>query len=327
MELKYSLNSFLFICVQVVTIIFLVLNKYMKVNPFIVKSVLLFLVFLVLVSTSFQHKREFQQKRVSQKRVSQRKRLGMLSAAGGTKLSSSFMSCMIDVGDNLPISSSGELLAHHWDAGTGRWNDDIRFNPFLKTMSQSPLILDIGGHIAATDSEHFLEIFPAAKIHIYEPVPVFFSELKQRWLGRSCCTLHNFGMGGSARSISLSASDLAGQSTYVMNNDGGGDNSTAIHILDGRAAIANFLSSGSHQIDILHINCEGCEWEFLERLASTDMFRFIAILQVSFHNYGANGIGEHIYQYCLIREALEQSHYPVNSVPFAWERWVRRDMQ
>lgn len=309
MELNFSLNFILFICVQAVILSIFFLNKYLKVNPFIVRSYLLFLVFLVLVLNSFQQKRA-----------------GMLNAAGGTKLSPSFMSCMNDVGKNLPISTSGKILAHHWVAGTGRWNEDIRFYPFPKSLSQSPLILDIGGHVAASDSERFLEIFPAAKIHIYEPVPVFFSELKQRWIGRSCCTVHNFGMGGSARSVSLRVSDLAGQSTYVMNKDGGGDNATVIRIIDGRAAIAEFLSSGSNQIDILHINCEGCEWEFLERLAGTDMLRFIAVLQVSFHNYGANGIGEHLYQYCLIREALEQNHYPANSVPFGWERWVRHNL-
>ena len=73
------------------------------------------------------------------------------------------------------------------------------------------------------------------------------------------------------------------------------------------------------------MNCEGCEWEALMRLAETDMLRHVCVLQVSFHNYGADGIGDLLPKYCLIREALEKTHDKIQAVPFAWERWVRKD--
>ena len=61
------------------------------------------------------------------------------------------------------------------------------------------------------------------------------------------------------------------------------------------------------------------------RLAETDMLRHVCVLQVSFHNYGADGIGDLLPKYCLIREALEKTHDKIQAVPFAWERWVRKD--
>lgn len=76
------------------------------------------------------------------------------------------------------------------------------------------------------------------------------------------------------------------------------------------------------KIDLLHVNCEGCEYELLLRLVETDMLRHISVLQVSFHNYGAKGIGDLLPKYCLIRESLVKSHNNHSVLPFGWERWV-----
>jgi FkbM family methyltransferase len=237
-----------------------------------------------------------------------------------------FSACMIDVGMNLPIDSAGRLRVHHWDAMTGKWNEYIRFLPFPRALSSNLIIVDVGGNTKAADSVKFLQIFPDAKLHIYEPVPAFYSELERNWAGSSV-TLHNVGLGSSTRDAFIDNNDLQGESTFVMSAPQSGDTgSLRIRIVDGAVELAAFISMGAPQIDILHLNCEGCEWDLLKRLSSASFLQYIGVIQISFHNFGGLGIGHLLLDYCAIREALLETHTPSVAVPFAWERWIRHDL-
>jgi hypothetical protein len=268
------------------------------------------------------------------------------AAAVRTILTSEFRACMIDVGQNLPISPSGQLAAHHYDAGTGKWNEAQRFDSFdMYGLPPSPLILDIGGNTKAADSTRFRMIFPSSTIHIYEPVPAYSLQLE--WRGVVGVHVHKYGLGGSSRDVAFVDEALRGQSTFIMDAEkpaaGAGAAADAdanaaagvgealplapgyMRIVDGAAEMATLAPLPSSHIDILHMNCEGCEWELLSRLAAVEgSFERIHILQVSFHNYGKDGIGALLPQYCTIREALRRTHAPVSLVPFGWERWVRK---
>ncbi len=104
-----------------------------------------------------------------------------------------------------------------------------------------------------------------------------------------------------------------------------------LRVVDAGDELHNYLGVDANgrsrqRIDLLHMNCEGCEWEALTRLVETNMLQHIVVLQVSFHNYGVAGIEDLLPKYCLIREALEQTHRQVEAIPFAWERWVHKTL-
>jgi FkbM family methyltransferase len=256
-----------------------------------------------------------------------------------SQLSPSFLECMQDVGRHLPVrKADGELVAHHYLAGRPEWwNEGIRFSPFGTTLPEAPLILDIGGNTVAADSREFLKMFPGAEIHVYEPVPPYVEELRRNWreaLGGQV-HIHDVGFGDRDKTIRLPHEELEGQSTFIMDSlkkkEDEEGSALLLRVVDARDELRDYLGTdsngrgrGRQRIDLLHMNCEGCEWEALMRLVDTDMLQYIGVLQVSFHNYGAAGIGELLPKCCLIREVLEQTHQKMEAIPFGWERWVRK---
>jgi len=50
----------------------------------------------------------------------------------------------------------------------------------------------------------------------------------------------------------------------------------------------------------------------------------IEVLQIGFHNYGRESLGERGIQLCEIHQLLNRTHFMDEGIPFAWERWVRR---
>lgn len=245
----------------------------------------------------------------------------------GSILTQSFLDCMVDVGQNLPISvNGGSLAAHHYLAGrSDKWNDGIRFASFEPFgLNGSSLVMDVGGNTEAGDSRFFQQSFDP-HLHIFEPVPPFFSELQKNWEGARKVTLHSVGLGADDRVVQLSKDSVRGHGTFAMEGHNGADGSFPLMIVDAATMSRKVMAQHYKQeVDLLHINCEGCEWELLMRLMATNMLGSFRFIQISFHNYGKEGIGKLLPQYCLIREALERTHGKIVAIPFGWERWARR---
>lgn len=244
-------------------------------------------------------------------------------------LSEEFLDCMIDVGKNLPIHSKECLLkAHHYDAADSLWNENIRFEPFNPNLSDNPVILEIGGCSHASDSQKFRSLYPNSYLHIYEPVPSFIKSLKAVFQEFKNVSIHEYGIGDTSRVVPFETEKLAGESTFIMESKTNSNDSTInLNIVSIEEELNNILktlhaSKQQPAIDLLHVNCEGCEWSLFEKLVTLDAIKEIRFIQISFHNYAEKGIGYLLPKYCLIREKLKHSHTSLVAVPFGWERWI-----
>ena len=63
----------------------------------------------------------------------------------------------------------------------------------------------------------------------------------------------------------LSESDIRGQSTFGMENSEHSNKSYILQIKKASEEIKAAQKSGG-DVHLLHVNCEGCEWEMLENL-------------------------------------------------------------
>lgn len=94
------------------------------------------------------------------------------------------------------------------------------------------------------------------------------------------------------------------------------------HIKSFHAAV---IDAGGHFPTMLHINCEGCEWDMLPAAKRAGFLDPIEVIQFGTHNYGQVGLGTRVWQLCEIRQMLSSTHDMVKGgTAFGWERWVKR---
>ena len=83
---------------------------------------------------------------------------------------------------------------------------------------------------------------------------------------------------------------------------------------------------GAEAIKLLHVNCEGCEWEMFADLERSGLLATIPIIQMSLHWLPEDTpLGLMRQRYCTLRTHLARTHTPAYAVPFGWERWVLQD--
>lgn len=73
-------------------------------------------------------------------------------------------------------------------------------------------------------------------------------------------------------------------------------------------------------LDLLHVNCEGCEWEMMELLLSGGFAAKIKVIQWGSHWF--DGVKDVEARYCKITEGLAKTHRAEFQQPFGWERWI-----
>ena len=256
------------------------------------------------------------------------------------------------------------IFAHHWDAGNHKiWNAGMRVSKHIKelndandraaaesagggaaTASNECNVWEVGAHKTASDSHDLIRHYPNCKFHAFEPIPKYYTYLKEHIAGNSKQLVrdniipYNYGLGSTNTSFLVSPESLQQQSTYIgdsivgggNNNEENGDtnNMMTAYIKTFDFAIQD---TGGKKPTMLHMNCEGCEWDMIPQAISSGFISNIPIIQIATHNYGSVGLGSRAYEYCTIQSLLNQTHKMVNDenygtgIPFAWERWVLRD--
>ena len=128
--------------------------------------------------------------------------------------------------------------------------------------------------------------------------------------------IHDFGLGGQTATIKVPKHVIRGQSTFIQTQDPG---SGEIEIR------VKALSQAVRDIGLptmLHLNCEGCEWQLLEVALQEEYLQNIPVIQIGWHNYGEH-IGVRAWQLCDLRTRLSMTHRLVAGVAFGWDRWEK----
>eukprot|EP00931_Biecheleriopsis_adriatica_P054937 TRINITY_DN32385_c0_g1_i1.p1 TRINITY_DN32385_c0_g1~~TRINITY_DN32385_c0_g1_i1.p1 ORF type:complete len:363 (+),score=74.82 TRINITY_DN32385_c0_g1_i1:26-1090(+) len=215
--------------------------------------------------------------------------------------------------------------------------------PFVPPLRQNGTALYVGAHRLGEDGLEFRRRYQL-QMHLFEPSPTFFRSLSEALAGEPGFTLHNYGLGARTRQMKLRLSGTASRTV-----DGAeevlGDHADSLAETDGTepvliraaaeavpevlAAASSAPSSRSVGIELLHVNCEGCEYDVVEGLRKAGQLEGVAQVQVATHLLehnapAANWEEVSVKRYCEMHRILSQTHDRAWGLPWVWERWTRR---
>lgn len=190
-------------------------------------------------------------------------------------------------------------------------------------LDSTSTVIDIGGNVGI-DAAELLSRYNVKKYIVLEPLTKFFNELEKKFVLDKRVTLFNFGLGVSNAEFNVSIAGLDGDATSIFTKKSGEKVSIKIENATDFFLKIDMPKLG---IDLVTINCEGCEFEVLEVLLVTGIVKSIRHLQFATH-VTLPGISKDAYQrYCRIQSLLSRTHRLSYQYKFVWETWTRNDLE
>ena len=175
-------------------------------------------------------------------------------------------------------------------------------------MNESSVFFDVGG-FEGKFTEKILNEFDC-KSYIFEPHPVYFKILKDKYIKNENVKVFEYGLG------------KINQKLYLT------DESSGSRIVDYKAEYKISIKDinevidvlGIVKIDLLKLNIEGSEYELLDHLIDTGTIEIVESLLVQFHE----NVPDYINYREKIRKHLSKTHKEIWSYYFVWERWDKK---
>jgi len=182
-------------------------------------------------------------------------------------------------------------------------------------LTPDSLVIDGGcyrGQWARAISEKY-----RCHIHSFEPCTKWYEEAGRVLKEYPKVTLLNAGLGASMRKVDFGVqNDSTGMFAKGMPQEGGTFEHETVQIIDGVA----YVRSLGQKVDLLKLNIEGSEFEFLEHVLAEDAASLFRTIIVQPHMNAPN----YEFRWRRIQERLSHTHELVAAVLFVWEKWEIR---
>lgn len=177
-------------------------------------------------------------------------------------------------------------------------------------LTADSVVFDVGGYRGDWAAE-ILSRYDC-RIHVFEPVPQYFSLIRARVGDNPKVTLNQAGLAGKAGRCFISV-DEEGSSVEKHGLD-----QAEIELLDVWDYVNN---RGIDRIDLMKINIEGGEYGLLDRMHEMDLIVRCTDMQIQFHDF----VPDADYHRRRLREVLGTTHRLTYDYPFIWENWRLRE--
>ncbi|XP_052058790.1 uncharacterized protein LOC127699094 [Mytilus californianus] len=197
-----------------------------------------------------------------------------------------------------------------------RWNN----HTFLDYRSS---VLDIGGN-TGIDASHIISLFKPKRYIILEPLKLYYDRLVKTFSSEHIVEVFQFGVGNKNVKLNMSIIGPNGEGSSVFNKQTT-NKKTTIQLFNITQIFVRLGFSCEKQLDLLTLNCEGCEFEVIEELLKTNILNYIKNIQFATHST-LKYLKDPKYRYCRIQELLTRTHKLSYQYKFIWESWKRQDL-
>ncbi|CAF1142425.1 unnamed protein product [Rotaria sordida] len=214
-----------------------------------------------------------------------------------------------------------------WHLDTSFWPvQGLRHTSYKNLLNSSSLIIEVGGN-RGHDTTEFIKLYNPFIIS-FEPLVPMSEALKKKFKTNPKIEIQPYGLGNRARNLLIEPYDYANVGTSIFRKLSSKNSSKIQHIqlLDVVQVIENIRKTKTKYgiIDMISINCEGCEFEILPALILNNMIQYFRIIQFGSHMGFVAGSP---CIYCQIEQALEKTHRIKYHYKKLWEGWVTKNFQ
>lgn len=194
-----------------------------------------------------------------------------------------------------------------------RWEHHVYLN-------NTSTVLDIGGN-TGLDATNIVAWFHPKLYVILEPVKLYYDHLVKLFSYKPTVKVFPFGAGSTniQLNISISGKDGDATSVFTLNTN----QTVTIQLFNITEIFLGLGLSCLKVLDLLTINCEGCEFEVLEELLKTNIILFIKNIQFASHT-NLPRLKNSKERYCRIQMLLSRTHVISYQYKFIWESWRRK---
>ncbi|XP_060081489.1 uncharacterized protein LOC132560817 [Ylistrum balloti] len=230
----------------------------------------------------------------------------------------------VDFSDSLTVKESARVKecidTFETDMLRGRGEEDAfrskRWS-IHNYLTRDSLVIDAGGHIGL-DVEEFNTRFHPGTYIILEPIEMFYNMLKVKFRTFSNIIIYKFGI--DAFDGTFYVDEKNDGSSIFFKDKNATSVKQAAKIVNAKRFFEK-LSVRSRDVDLITMNCEGCEYAVLDLLLATDYIHHFRNIQFQPHRIPR--ICYPIKRYCWYQELFQKTHKLSYQFKFVWESWRR----
>jgi len=201
------------------------------------------------------------------------------------------------------LEAFAQTWAEKFWADAGNFATDRGFG-----LTPESRVVDVGGYLG--DWTAYITSRYDAHVAVYEPVPAFVQQLRERFKANPKVEVHPFGLDDRFYEPQIALMDDASSTHRVTRED-------AFHVT---IKDISCVMRNTEPVDLMMLNGEGCEYGIIRALGNYSLLERFGRLLIQFHAFypGAERERE------IIRSILQRTHREEWCYPFVWECWRRR---
>ncbi|XP_052098682.1 uncharacterized protein LOC127733354 [Mytilus californianus] len=192
---------------------------------------------------------------------------------------------------------------------------------FFQNINRNPesIIIEIGGYVG-----NHAKKLAKQNVQTYvvvEPIKKYYDQLTSNmksYGGKTTFHFFNFGLGKQYSKVAINDDDVR-TSLFNLNKNTPSKTIDVFNVID----FFVYLGVACVDVQLLSINCEGCEFEVIEELATTSLIEKVVNIQFQPH-YVYTNVGNFSCRYCRLIELLSRTHELSYRFNVIWEMWRKK---